>query len=170
MRNRSEFAYRQAGQSLLEVVIALAVIVIIVGALTFATISSIRNSQVAKNHAQATKLAQEGIEWVRTGRDRNQCITGMENTSPAVYSWSGSNTDCVTIGDIWSYQITGSGRCNDTALNKQCYFNISPNGQLKYLGGFTYPPSQTVLDTTEGIPSTKRVFSRMVLLSDESTF
>ena len=158
----------ERGQSLLEVVIALAVIVIIVGALTFATISSIRNAQVAKARAQATKLAQEGIEWVRTGRDRNQSIAGMASTSPCVDSWNASNTNCSSgNGSIWSYQITGSSStyCNYTALNKQCYFNISFDGKLTYLGGFTSPPAQV-----ESIPPVNKVFSRMILLSDDASY
>src|SRR5688500_13500203 len=66
---------QQRGGSLLELVVVVAVGVLVVAALSFATISSLRNSQLAKNQAQATKLAQEGIERVRAMRDRNDDIT-----------------------------------------------------------------------------------------------
>lgn len=59
------------GNSLLEVLVAATVGVLVVTALTFATIFSIRNARFAQNSAQATKLAQEGLEKVRTQRDRN---------------------------------------------------------------------------------------------------
>lgn len=59
------------GQTLVELVVVIAVLVIVVSALTFATISSLRNAQFAKNQAQATKLAQEGLEKVRSLRDRD---------------------------------------------------------------------------------------------------
>lgn len=59
------------GQSLIELVIVISIGAVVVGALVFATISSLRNAQFAKNQAQATKLAQEGLEKVRSLRDRN---------------------------------------------------------------------------------------------------
>jgi DNA-binding NarL/FixJ family response regulator len=42
------------------------VAIIVVGALTFATIASLRNAQFSQNQAQATKLAQEGLEKVKS--------------------------------------------------------------------------------------------------------
>ncbi len=61
----------ETGQSLLEVVIAMTVGILVVTALVFATIFSLRNAQFAKTSAQATKLAQEGLERVRILRDRD---------------------------------------------------------------------------------------------------
>lgn len=60
------------GSSLIEVIIAATVGILVITALTFATIFSLRNANFAKNSAQATKLAQEGIEKVRSIRDRDQ--------------------------------------------------------------------------------------------------
>ncbi|MDP3758420.1 MAG: prepilin-type N-terminal cleavage/methylation domain-containing protein, partial [Candidatus Daviesbacteria bacterium] len=59
------------GQSLIEVIVAATVGILVVSALTFTTIFSLRNANLAKNSAQATKLAQEGIEKVRSIRDRD---------------------------------------------------------------------------------------------------
>lgn len=67
----------QNGQSLIEMVIVIAVGVLVASALVFATIASLRNSQFAKNQSIATKLAQEGLEAVRNIRDRNiedECV------------------------------------------------------------------------------------------------
>ena len=64
--------FNSKGQTLIELVIVVAVIVLVVGALVFATISSIRNATLAKNQSQATKLAQEGLEKVRSLRNRNE--------------------------------------------------------------------------------------------------
>lgn len=66
MRKNSE-----SGQSLVEVLIGLSMAIIIVGALINMVVSSLRNSQFAKTSAQATKYAQEGIEILRTDRDRS---------------------------------------------------------------------------------------------------
>ena len=59
------------GQSLIELIIVIALTVLIVGALTFATIASLRNADLANSQIQATKLAQEGLEKVKIIRDRN---------------------------------------------------------------------------------------------------
>lgn len=55
----------ELGQSLMEVVVVLAVGMIVISALVFATIASLRNAQFSKNQVIATKLAQEGIESVK---------------------------------------------------------------------------------------------------------
>lgn len=112
------------GQTLVELIVVVAVIVIIVGALVFATISSIRNAYFAKNQAQATKYAQEGLERVRSGRDRIYTITGnFTLASQVVDSWQDP--------DLWSNQI--SPNCNP------CYFKLvaTPNVMMQYIGTST---------------------------------
>lgn len=64
----------EKGESLMELVVVITVILIVTGALVLATISSLRNAQAAKNQSQATKYAQEGLEAVRAGRDRDGTI------------------------------------------------------------------------------------------------
>lgn len=59
------------GQTLIEVIVVITMGILVIVALVFATISSLRNSQFAKNQAQTTKLAQEGLEKVRILRDRD---------------------------------------------------------------------------------------------------
>lgn len=65
---------KQQGYTLIEVVIAMAVSILVIGALTFATTSSLRNADIAKRQSQATKLAQEGLEKIRSIRDRDEAI------------------------------------------------------------------------------------------------
>lgn len=79
----------QEGNSLLEVLVASTVGVLVVTALTFATIFSIRNARFAQNSAQATKLAQEGLEKVRTQRDR-RTINLWSMTCPCRLNLSGT--------------------------------------------------------------------------------
>lgn len=61
----------QKGQSLLEVVAALAAALLVILGLVRVTISSMRNSQFAKNQALATQYAQEAMEQTRSFRDQN---------------------------------------------------------------------------------------------------
>lgn len=101
----------EVGQSLVELIVVVAVIIIVLGALVFATIASIRNASFAKNQAQATKYAQEGLEKVRAGRDRNYAITGN-------FTISGQTIDNWQDPDLWSNQV--SQNCNP------CYFKLVP--------------------------------------------
>lgn len=120
------------GQTLIEVIVVAMVGILVVSALTFAVIFSLRNASFAKNQSQATKLAQEGIERVRTGRDRNSSITGINdiNNLPLIDSWSGGKP-------IWNYQITNN--CGDN-INTFCYFNVSSSGALQYIGAAAAMP------------------------------
>lgn len=146
----------QAGQSLIEVIVAAAVGILVVTALTFAVIFSLRNAYFAKTSSQATKLAQEGIERVRTGRDRNECIN---NLAADVHSWNGnsSNTSCVGPGSIWTYSINTT--CTNP-LNPNCYFNVTNVGVLDYLIN-----ESSVPDLAEPIEPN---FKRVVILSDDA--
>ncbi len=147
------------GQTLLELVIVMAVIVIIVAALVFATIFSIRNAQFSKNQAQATKLAQEGLERVRAGRDRNTCINTLP--PPTVKSWNGESTDVACSGpeSIWAYQVTGT--C--ATLPSYCFFNMTNQGVLNYISTFT-PGAKFVPDNAE----TVGIFKRAVIITDDA--
>lgn len=80
----------ESGQSLVETIAALGVVVIIIFALISITTISIRNATFAKNQALATKYAQKSIEEARELRDR---YTGdFFDTGSSVYS------DCISPG------------------------------------------------------------------------
>ncbi|TSC53514.1 MAG: Uncharacterized protein LiPW16_371 [Microgenomates group bacterium LiPW_16] len=57
------------GQSLLEVLVAMAAAILIIGGLVAAVIVAVRNAQFARNQALATKYANEGMENTRSLRD-----------------------------------------------------------------------------------------------------
>lgn len=142
------------GQTLLELIVVVAVIIIVLGAIVFATIASIRNATLAKLSAQATKYAQEALERVRSGRDRNRPISIIG--VPSVDSWNGT-------GPIWDYHISENCDIPDFNPPGACYFNIDSTGQLTNIGfGVTSIPS-----SAEGIPSTNPVFKRFILISDD---
>lgn len=62
--------FYNSGQSLVEVVVGLALAILVLGGLINAVVTSLRNSNFAKNQAQATKLAQQMIEQTRIIRDQ----------------------------------------------------------------------------------------------------
>ena len=146
----------QTGQSLLEVTIMLGMVVVIITAVTITTVVGIKNSQFSKNQLQATKLAQEGIERVRIGRDRNQSIVNLPN----VTSWNG---DITGVGSFWDYSIRDNCQIGGT-----CYFKITDvNGGLEYkTSSLNFPASVSVY---EDIYSDGK-FKRVVILSDDDSY
>ena len=90
LNDKSSVVSRQsseAGQSLIELIVVTAVAVIVVGALTFATIASLRNAAFAKNQSQATKLAQDGLERMRSLRDRDSDIQTLNIPDRSGNQW-----------------------------------------------------------------------------------
>lgn len=63
-------ALRLRGQSLVEVVVALGIVIMLAISLVTTTIYVQKSSRAARNTAQATKLVQQSIEQVRIFRDR----------------------------------------------------------------------------------------------------
>jgi Tfp pilus assembly protein PilV len=61
----------QSGQSLIEVLTALAVVLLVIIALIRATTTSMKGSDFAKTQSSATSYGQEAIEWIRAERDKN---------------------------------------------------------------------------------------------------
>lgn len=120
----------EKGQSLMELVVVVAVAVIVVGALTFATIASLRNAQFAKNQIQVTKLAQEGLEKVRSLRDRDGPVDYIRADSTRTQKFS----------DLWGITF---------ACPANCYFFFNSQGTLT--GG-----TQTNFEKIE--PNFKRQF------------
>lgn len=134
-----------SGQSLLEVIVVVAVGVVVVSSLVFATIASLRNAQFAQNQTKATKLAQEGIEKIRSARNRNSTIKGLFS---ADITWEDTR--------LWQPNSIA-----DTCT-PPCYFRLSSSYELNFLSaGSTdskLPANAEVLDTQ---------FKRAVVLEDD---
>lgn len=115
----------EKGQTLLELVVAITVAVLVLGSLVFATITSLRNAQLAKNQAQATKLAQEGLEDIRTLRDRNGGIV-----------YNGIN---IEFSDLWGIGFSCPGNCyfffnsSGVLISSASFENIPPNFKRQIL-------------------------------------
>lgn len=104
----------QKGQSLIELLVVITIVVIVVGALVFAIIASIRNATFAKNQAQATKLAQEGIEKTRSVRDRDDSVSYL---SAGVQDWNYLWTNTVSV-------VCGSTPCFMKLKSSGCVYDL----------------------------------------------
>lgn len=100
----------QTGETLIELTMAAGLAVLVVSALTITTIIGLRNSQLSQNQAQATKLAQQGIEQVRAIRSRNQSVCLVLNNP---IPWDNLYTQEFPDKEK-DYKINGTG-CSDSS-------------------------------------------------------
>jgi type II secretory pathway pseudopilin PulG len=89
MIRRNAFKF-YSGQSMVEMLIALGIAVLIIVALVQSIVTTVKNSQFAKNQTLATRFGQEGIEKIRAQRD----ILGWM----AFYATYNGKTLCVGSG------------------------------------------------------------------------
>jgi Tfp pilus assembly protein PilV len=111
----------QLGQSLLEMTIAIGVGVIVLSVMTIITLTGLKNSEFSQNQANATKLAQDGLEQVRAIRDRDQDGSVCMNPLPAGWvhdDWKGPSSSGGT--EFWSYACSGGA----------CTFTLNSSGGL----------------------------------------
>ena len=136
------------GQTLIEVIVIITIGILVIVALVFATIAGLRNSQFAKNQVQATKLAQEGLEKVRSARDRGDPIGGG-------FTVDGFAIDSWIDDDLWR-QI--SSTCS-APFN--CYFKF--NGT-----SFQFITAAQNIPSSAEDPLGDGKFQRVIILSDDS--
>lgn len=92
------------GQSLFEVVMALAVVTLITVGIVILATNSIKNSTFSRNKTLSAKYAQEAIEWMRAERDKD-ISEFLNNVVIPVYcldSLSWSNVDVCSSGEVIS--------------------------------------------------------------------
>jgi len=100
------------GQSLVEMVIAIGIVLIVIVALVAVTTFSIRNAIFSRNQSLATKYAQEAIEKVRAYREQNTWDNFKANCSnviseinlPTPFSFY-SGTGCICEADICDVKV-----------------------------------------------------------------
>ena len=114
----------QKGQSMFELVVAIAICALIIVAIVSLTTVSINNSSYSKNKALASTYAQQATEWLRGQRDTNidtfignataapaRCLQDLDFTRPAV----NPAVDC-------------TGKIMDTPFVRWVSFNTSLQG------------------------------------------
>lgn len=73
---------KERGQSLFEVVVAIAISALIVVTIVSLVSNSLRNATFSKNSAQAASYAQEAVEWLRSQRDSDIAAFITNTTTP----------------------------------------------------------------------------------------
>lgn len=141
---------QQKGQTLIELVVSIAIVLIIITGVTILTIQGIQNSQFSRNQVQATKLAQEGIEKMRTIRDNKFTVCGDS---------VGANV--VKTNGLWSTNC-GSGNACRYLISQTAGLCGTPGVATTTLWiNYTASTTQTENITLSGV-----VFKRIVTVTD----
>lgn len=74
---------KDLGQTLFEVVVAVSVAVLVITGILTAIVLSSANAEFARRQAEATRYAQEAIEWLRAERDRGWSSFASRAQTPA---------------------------------------------------------------------------------------
>ena len=105
---RSQHLKSLKGQSLFEVLVAIAVAALIMTGVVSLTTVALKNSTNTKNNALATKYAQEGIEYLREQRDL--AWTNLSSRSPGSNLCLGGNPpswgNCAQLNGIFDRRVT----------------------------------------------------------------
>ena len=105
---------KDKGQSLLEVTVLVGLALITVSGLVIVTVNGLKNSQYSQNQAQATKLAQDGMDQVKGMASRNCAVT-----AGSTFYWFNSRTngDDLVWGPVFpspaTFHIVSYSTCND---------------------------------------------------------
>jgi Tfp pilus assembly protein PilV len=82
------------GQSLVEAIVALGISLIIITGLVVLAIGAVRTATLTRNRSLAVQYAQEGIEALRSIRDRDYSLLPTSG-GPYQVVWTGSEWDTV---------------------------------------------------------------------------
>jgi len=100
------------GQSLVEVVVVLAVTGLVLLVIIAGVTAAIRNATFAKNQTLATKFAQEGMEWLRSQRDKNWADFSTRSgifCLNELSSWRAGPCGSFSLGNIFKREAVLSG-------------------------------------------------------------
>ena len=115
----------QSGQTIIEATIALALIVLILGAISISVIAGLNNSTFLKNQTLAAKLGQSGMEYVKYIRNNdpvtfNSIAAGFHClpknfTATAVLPCANSPADIIDNTFVRQLEIeNASAKCGDS--------------------------------------------------------
>ncbi len=130
-------------------------------------ITSLKNAQLSQTQSRATKYAQEGLEKLRTIRDRNGSISGM-TLATQIDGTSGCSSGTPTkFSDLYCNNfstICPSAPAGSGYTGNVCYFKIdASNLSLTYAPG----PSNQSEDLLDG--TNKTGLSREVVIFDDNS-
>jgi len=95
------------GQSLYEVVFAIAIATLVMTGVVVLSTSAVRNSTFSKNKAEATKYTQEASEWLRGQKDANwDNLAGNLGANKCLGSLNWSAACSISPDSIYSRSVS----------------------------------------------------------------
>jgi len=131
----------QSGQSLFEVVVALAISALVIVALVSLATNSIRTSIYSKNNSLATTYANQAIEWLRGERDRN-----MVNFNTQAYRFRSNIFKCFNSQPLAWPTGTGAAPVCPTSGTGSTISGTPFVRQLKFIITMTPAPVKTIYE------------------------
>src|SRR3989304_7070908 len=99
----------RSGQSLVEAIVAIGITVLVITGLVVLAVGAVRSATLSRNRSVAVQYAQEGVEALRSVRDRD--FTVLPDSGTTKLFWDGSQwnvlTGSETIG-LYSRSFTSS--------------------------------------------------------------
>jgi type II secretory pathway pseudopilin PulG len=126
----------EKGQTILELLVAISILVIVIGALASLGLGTLKDSTISRNRSTADFLAQQALEQVRNVREQN----GWE----AFYNYSVTVNNCYDQVDsiVWELKPKGGIICSAVSGENISIDNVSYNRFIK-LDDSTVLPSPT---------------------------
>jgi Tfp pilus assembly protein PilV len=147
--NNMNYQLKNKGQSLLEVTVLVGLVLIVISGLVIVTVNGLKNSQYSQNQAQATKLAQEGMDQVKNIASRN-CSVSIGGS----FLWFNSIANGTDL--IWNRDWS-SGPTFYISNYSSCSTSIA---------GLTQTNAGRPYDI---IPSANNIFTRNITITDDSS-
>jgi len=101
-----QFIKSQSGQTLIEVVAGIGLLVIVVTALIGMGVVALKTSTSARNRTVAAKLASEGMEIARSVRDQGN----LGDVDAAHFPADNTTVGSVTFTRAWTISDAGTGK------------------------------------------------------------
>lgn len=113
------FLKKQKGQSLVEVIIAMAIFAVISGAIMSVTLGSLNGLTQGGDETEARALAEQAIEAIRSVRDGawNELIYPINIISTSTGSWTLASSSSELINNKYLRKISLSDVCRDGSNN-----------------------------------------------------
>jgi len=136
-----------SGQSLIELLVALTLIMLVVVAVVGLAAVSIKTSYFAKRETAAKRYAEEAMEWLREQKKSNWTDFLFEKSNNTTYcfnslSWSSVGACTTTFGGIYKREATllrSSDNKNVTVTVIVSWSDSSGTHETKLVSVFTAP-------------------------------
>lgn len=122
--------YYDAGQSLFEIILALAITTLIIVAIVSLTSTSIRNTTFSKNKTLASRYSQEATEWLRGERDTDFSVFETRALTPLYclpsLSWASASVGaCISGQEIANTPFRREVSFSSSIVNAKTLIQVS---------------------------------------------